>query len=61
MHTNKDRALQPIPKGTVCLCAAKKVERVQQLGSGRVIEEAGEGEKKRMREGKNKRQGERKC
>lgn len=51
MHTNKDRALQPIPKGTVCLCAAKKVERVQRLGRGRVIEEAGEGEKKENERG----------
>lgn len=65
-HTNKSRALQPIPKGTVCLCAAKKVEQIQSLrrergDTGREREAEGGGKKKeeeRIRDGKNKRQAE---
>lgn len=54
VHANKDRALQPVPKGTVCLCAAKKVERIQWLRKGRVMEKKREGrrgkQKMQMRE-----------
>lgn len=52
VHTNKDRALQLIPKGTVCLFAAKKVERIQWLRKGRVKEKDREGGKRELQRGR---------